>query len=189
MFHVFVLLTVYTRVLFCLFSIIHLTLPAMKTWQTVIWFYGGPEERRRRVRKREERKGKEGQRKERRGEEDNIVTESDNSRWLNAVDGRPARECISILLYKTVHAEQKQKKNETQTWGGQVDSLWISVSTCPLHLYSKGLICATTSITQQQQKRVCQLVRCSYKKHWNWKKKLRSFIPKLRLKSYFDRNI
>lgn len=101
----------------------------------------------------EEEKEKEGQRKERRGEEDNIVTESDNSRWLNAVDGRPARECISILLYKTVHAEQKQKKNETQTWGGQVDSLWISVSTCPLHLNSKGLICATTSITQQQQKR------------------------------------
>lgn len=64
--------------------------------------------------------------------------ESDNSRWLNAGDGRPARECILILLYKTVHAEQKQKeKNETRNvegTGGRC--VYLSVpSTCPYTLW------------------------------------------------------
>lgn len=70
--------------------------------------------------------------KERRAwdKEENIVTESDNSRWLNAVDGRPARECISILLYKTVHAEQKQKKKWDTNVKGTGGRL-VCPSTCP----------------------------------------------------------
>lgn len=121
------------------------------------------------------REGKEERKQERRGDQgENIVTESDNSRWLNAADGRPARECISILLYKTVHAEQKQrKKNETQIRRGQVEKKTdIPPAPCLL-CYSKGLICANTSITQQQRKNVWHL----YDENWNWKP-FRSFNPK-----------
>lgn len=61
-------------------------------------------------------------------EKQNIVTESGNSRWLNAADGRPARECISILLYKTVHAGQKQKKKWDTHQKGRDGLVSLSVS-------------------------------------------------------------
>lgn len=108
------------------------------------------------------REGKEERKQERRGDqEENIVTESDNSRWLNAADGRPARECISILLYKTVHAEQKQRKKKWDTnpkgAGGQKD--WHSTCPLPSVLQQRTNLCKYFNNTTATEKRVTSLWR------------------------------
>lgn len=123
--------------------------------------------------RRDERLEEKAKRKgNRRGDqEENIVTESDNSRWLNAADGRPARECISILLYKTVHAEQKQRKKKWDTnpkgAGGQKD--WHSTCPLPSVLQQRTNLCKYFNNTTATEK--------LYDENWNWKP-FRSFNPK-----------
>lgn len=113
--------------------------------------------------RRDERLEEKAKRKgNRRGDqEENIVTESDNSRWLNAADGRPARECISILLYKTVHAEQKQRKKKWDTnpkgAGGQKD--WHSTCPLPSVLQQRTNLCKYFNNTTATEKRVTSLWR------------------------------
>lgn len=128
------------------------------------------------------REGKEERKQERRGDqEENIVTESDNSRWLNAADGRPARECISILLYKTVHAEQKQRKKKWDTnpkgAGGQKD--WHSTCPLPSVLQQRTNLCKYFNNTTATEKRVTSL----------WRKLKLKTIQEFQSKTYEEQNV
>lgn len=85
------------------------------------------------------------------------------------------RESASRFCFTKLYMQNKNKgkKNETQIRRGQVDKKTdIPPAPCLL-CYSKGLICANTSITQQQRKNVWHL----YDENWNWKP-FRSFNPK-----------